>query len=395
MTDNQTDDPQRQIQRLTEELARKEREIEELKSEVIQTKTVGDSLWTHEIYIRARKKLAGGVILVLGLLSAVGLITVTQLYQSGVEYVDGEMKMQIAGRIQKKADDMVEAAGEEMDRQISKRIKVLIEEKKAEIGAQIAATQQEVDLKLAASAEQATGKMTALVEEKKAEFEAQITATQQDVDLKLAASAEQAKRRLMNLVKATEQEIKIKIEELEKTIQDEGDALSRRVKEIRIAMTSPTEAKRSENPLPKTAVDCDPNYLDADQIARVAVRQLSKGTGRFAGNGREVFKNTLFLDVRGTAETASATAEASCILDGVDRVVYGVDPNWYRPSEFVSIDRENEYRFTISGWGPTVITAQLYFTGRRESVPVKGNLAISPIARADKKYLGDTPLEFQ
>jgi hypothetical protein len=204
MTDTHTDDPQREIQRLTEELARKEREIEELKSEATRTKTVGDSLWKHEIYIGARKQLAAGVIIVLGTLSTLGLLTVFQLYQSGVEYVDGEMKTQIADRIKKKADDMVEEARKDMDRQISEHIEVLIEEMKVEIGAQIAATQQEVDVKLAASAAQATGKMTALVEEKKAEFGLQISATQQDVDAKLAASAEQAKSRLTALVKATE-----------------------------------------------------------------------------------------------------------------------------------------------------------------------------------------------
>lgn len=396
MTDVPAPDPASDPERLKADLADRERELEELKKDNARTKEVGNALWTHEIYLNARKKLAVGVFVVLGALSAVGVATVTQLYQSGVNYVDGELKIQIADRIKKKADEMVEKAGEKIDRQISELIMVLFEELKAKIGVQIAAAQQEVDVKLAATAAQATEKMTALVEEKKAEFGLQISATQQDVDAKLAASAELTKKRLSALVDATEKDIKIKTEELEKTIQDEGDALSKRVKEIRIAMTAPAEATRAEGPLPVAAADCDPNNLNSDQIVRVAVRQLSQGTGNFVQNGRfEVFRNTLFLDVRGATDTANAMAEASCILDGVDRVVYGADPNWYRPSEFVRIDRENDFRFTISGWGPTELTAKLYFIGRRESVPVKGHLALGTAAGGGMRYLDDVPLDFQ
>lgn len=369
MTDDQPDDPQSEVQRLTAELARREREIEELKRESSRTRNVGDALWSHEIYLRARKKLAAGVTVVLVALSALGLVTVAQLYQRGVDYVDGELRASIGDRIKQKADDMVEDARKNMDRQISEHIRLLIEEKKAEMEAQITAMQQDVEAKLATSASQAIGRMTALVEEKKAEIEAQI--------------------------EVAEQEIKVKISELEKIVQDEGDALSKRVKQIRIAMTASAEVERAEDPLPETAVDCDPNYLDADQIALVAVRQLSKGTGKFLRNGREVFKNTLFLDVRGAANTANATAQASCILDGVDRVVYGADPKWYKPSEFVRIDRENEYRFTISGWGPTELAAQVYFIGHRDPMVFEGNLAINTVTGADKQYLGDAPIDFQ
>ncbi|MHA1153852.1 MAG: pYEATS domain-containing protein [Alphaproteobacteria bacterium] len=194
------------------------------------------------------------------------------------------------------------------------------------------------------------------------------------------------------LVEAAEREIRVKIGELEQTIQDEGDALSKRVKQIRIAMTAPAEAKRAEDRLPKAAVDCDPNNLNSDQTARVAVQQLSEGTGNFVQDGRfEVFNNTMFLDVRGADETISAAVEVSCILDGVDRVVYGADPNWYKPSEFVSIDRENEFHFSISGWGPTELSAQIYFIGRRDPLRIQGNLTMTKAARADKRYLGEAP----
>jgi hypothetical protein len=406
MTENSTAEPHDDTERLKADLADRERELEELKKDNARTKKVGNALWTHEIYLNARKKLAVGVFVVLGALSAVGAATVSQLYQTGLDFVNGELKESIGARIKLEADTMVEGARKDMDRQISDHIEVLIAEKKVEIEAQIEATQRDVEAKLAASASQATETMSALVEEKeaeigvqiaaiiaakKAEIGAQLAATQREVDAKLSSSTSQATERMTALVEAAEREIRVKIEELEQTIQDEGDALSKRVKEIRIAMTAPAEATRAEGPLPVAAADCDPNNLNSDQIVRVGVRQLSVGTGN--RSGREVFKNTLFLDVRGAASTAKALAEAGCILDGVDRVVYGADPKWYRPSEFVRIDRENEFRFTISGWGPTVLTAKLYFIGRRESVLVKGHLALGTAAGGGKRYLDDVPLD--
>lgn len=354
MAEKSTEELKDDTERLKADLADRERELEALKKENAHTKEVSNALWTHDIYRNARKKLTIGVAGVLLALSAFGGATVYQLYETGVEYVDGELRDSIGDRIKQKAEDMVENARKDMDRQISVHIEGLIADMKDEIEAQIDATQEIVEAKLATSESQATDKVTALVI-------------------------------------AAEEDIKFKIDELERTIQDEGDALSKRVKEIRIAMTAPTEAKRAEEPLPKAAVDCDPNDLNADQIARVAIRQLSEGTGKFAQNGREVFPNTLSLGIRG----AAATAEANCILDGIDRVVYSADPKWYRPSEFVRIDRENEYRFSISGWGPTELTAKLYFIGRRESVLVKGHLALGTAAGGGKRYLDDVPIDIQ
>jgi hypothetical protein len=140
-------------------------------------------------------------------------------------------------------------------------------------------------------------------------------------------------------------------------------------------------------------VVCDPNPLDKSQVALIGIRQLSTPIPQSVGGWRKTFRNTLYLDVRETDGTIGV-AKAKCILDAVDRVVYGADPKWYSPSEFVRIDRENEFRFKISGWGPTVLTAQVYFIGRRDPESFAGNLKISKVTDADKKYLGDAPLGF-
>ena len=350
MTDDQPDDPQSDMERLKAELAHKEREIEELKRESSRTKIVGDALWSHEIYLIARKKLTAGVMYVLVGLGALGLVTVTQLYLRGVDFVDGQMKKQIASRIKKKADDMVDKAGKEMDTQISNLLRELIAEKKEEIETQMAEAQQNVAATLTQSILEAKGQVT-------------------------------------DLVAKSEQDIKVKIGEMEKAIKKDADDVAERVKQMRIAMLPQADAKPVGSEITKS---CDPNYLDDAQIARVGVRQLSEGTGKIVRNGLEVFENSFFLDVRTTDETTDA-AEPSCILDGIDRVVYGADPKWYKPSEFVRIDRENEYRFTISGWGPTELSAQVYFIGRRDPLRIQGNLTMTKATRADKRYLGKAP----
>ena len=99
MTDVPTLDPENDTERLKADLADRERELEELKRENARTKEVGNALWTHEIYINARKKLTFGVVIVLGILSAVGLGTVGQLFFKGLEYVDGELRNFIGERI--------------------------------------------------------------------------------------------------------------------------------------------------------------------------------------------------------------------------------------------------------------------------------------------------------
>lgn len=154
-------------------------------------------------------------------------------------------------------------------------------------------------------------------------------------------------------------------------------------------MQTSGEAVRADKKLAQGGVACDPNNLDASQVALIGIRQLSTQIAQPVGPGPKHFRNTLFLDVRGNDE--KDLANETCILDGVDRVVYGADPKWYRPSKFVHIDRETNFRFTITGWGPTKITAAVYFIGKRYPTRHEGNLSISEITDSDERYLGHPP----
>lgn len=340
MTDTQTDDPHREVQRLTEELARKERENADLKQELSRTKNVQDDLWSHDIYIKARRALFGGVIAILGLLAALGVTGFDDFYESLLnkagnkidDYFENEGASSMERQIQAKVSEMLKDAKEQMSDQVGEHIGNLIDEKKLEISSMIADTKIKIDEEVA--------------------------------QLKAAVTLDRV-------------------------------ALSDQARQIRIGITALAKVEPVKTELPQISLGCDPKFLDDAQIARVGVRQSSEGTGEPVRNGREVFENTLFLDVRETDGTTGAAAEASCILDAVDRVVYGADPKWYSPSEFVRIERKNNFRFKISGWGPTVLTAQVYFIGRRDPESFAGNLKINKVSDADKKYLGDTPLEFR
>ncbi len=341
MSDAETDDPRRDVERLKAELARKEREFEELKRGSSRTKKVEDDLWSHEIYLRSRKKLAAGVIVVLAALSALGLVTVYELSERGLEYVDGKMKDSIKTRIESEAEKMIEEARTELDRQVAGKI--------AEAGVKLD--------------EQVNQQIGTLVAAKRIEIDSLIT--------------------------TTEEAVKDKIAKLQKSLQEEGDAVSLRVREIRNAMQTSGEAVRAKQKVPQGGVACDPNNLDASQVALIGIRQLSTQIAQPVGAGPTHFRNTLFLDVRGNDE--KDLANEACILDGVDRVVYRADPNWYSPSKFVHIDRETNFRFTITGWGPTKITAAVYFIGRRYPTRHEGNLSLSETTDSDERYLGDPP----
>lgn len=345
MTDDRSEDPQREVERLTAELERREREIDELKQKLAPTKEVQDDLRAHDIYRKARREMLGGVIAVLSVLSALGLYTVYDLYQGGLKYAEDKMNKKVDKKINAKVDKMLLKAEKDVDEQVNEMI--------AKAGPKLD--------------EQVNQQIGTLVEEKRLEIRSLIADTKVEIDEEIA--------------------------QLKEAFKSDRVALSDQARQIRLGMAVPAKAERLDAAIPESSVGCDPNYLDDAQIARVGVRQLSKATGSTAGNGRPVFRNIFSLDVRGSDETTGA-AEAKCIRDAVDRIVYGADPKWYSPSEFVQLDRENEFRFTISGWGPTELSAQVYFIGRRDPLRIQGKLTMIATKPADKKYLGDAPIDF-
>lgn len=362
MTDDQPDDPQREVQRLTAELARRERENTDLKQELVRTKEVQDDLWSHDIYLKARRKMLGGVLFVLGLLSAVGLVTVYELYEEGQKYFNDKMLDTIKDRVQDEASTIVQVETDRISKEADKKMNELINE---------------------------------LLADKEKEINSLFEKTERDFATALSGQAEQADRKINFLIADAKTGVDKEIAAFKGALKMERIALSLQIQENQIGLAAPTKAERATNGTPKSSLDCDPNDLDDAQIDLVSVRQLSKGTGRIVDNIWEVFENTLFLHVRESDDSTDSVAAASCFLDGVDRVVYLADPNWYNPSKFVRNDRKDKFGFTISGWGPTELTAQIYFIGRRDPKPIKGHLARRDVTRAEKLYLDDEPIDNQ
>ena len=176
MTDNQSEDPRREVQRLAAELARKERENDELKQDLARTKDIQDDIWSHEIYLKARRKMAGGVFAVVGVLSALGLVSAYELYERGLDYVDGEMKTAIASRIGERADGMAEEAGVKMDAQISELIRLLIADHKVKMDAHMAETQQIFAVTLTENISEAKRTVTELVKKSEDDFKDRLKA---------------------------------------------------------------------------------------------------------------------------------------------------------------------------------------------------------------------------
>jgi len=364
MTDQRPDDPQREVQRLTAELARRERENTDLKQELVRTQEVQGDLWSHDIYLKARRKMLGGVLAVLGVLSAFGLVTVYDLYEEGLKYFNDKMLDTISARVEEQASTLV-----------------LVETRRI-----IEKADKEMDERIAGFETENTNQMSLLFDKSEKLIKAQ--AAKEVGDL-----INEKTKEINSLIAVSKTKIDKQIAELNTAIKKDRLALSDQARQIRLGMAAPAIPERKEMPVLGKIVVCD---LDDAQIKRVRVQQLSEDTGGTAINRKKVFKNTFFLDVEdvpGADETKGA-AEAECILDGVDRVVYGADPNWYSPSEFVRFDRKDKFRFTISGWGPTEVSAQVYFIGRRDPLRIQGNLTMIEAKRDDKRYLGDAPIDF-
>ncbi len=89
MSSAETDDPQRE-------------------TELARTKKVQEDLWSHEIYLRARRKMRVGVSAVLGILSALGLFTAYDMYTNLLQFTQGEMQQSVESRIQTEISAFIE-----------------------------------------------------------------------------------------------------------------------------------------------------------------------------------------------------------------------------------------------------------------------------------------------
>lgn len=349
MSDVPTDYLQRENERLEAELTQKEHEIEELKAKRTRAEKVEDELWSHNIYLKARNKmaiLAGGI---LSVLTGLGLFTLADMYTGLLEFTQGEMKQFIEGRIQ---DDITE----------------LIEEKKVEVDTKISefesATQQ-----LTASAQTAEQRVKTIVGKMERDILARakgLDEKAEKLELKLAALSEETEKRVSSIL--------VNLESSAAEAQKASKAYSVKVQQFKNAESAPEEIEQGETELSQVSADCDPHNLDDSQIALIGIKQRSERTTRVAGNGKPYFKNIFVLDVRGKDDRSVSSSVQTCILDGIDRVVYHLSPRWYGTSEIVSTKKKKNYLLSVWGWGPTQLTVDVYVIGKRDFIGYCGNI---------------------
>ncbi len=110
-----------------------------------RAKAVQDDLWAHRIYLEARKKMFASIAGVLAGIAALGLFTVYDLYGDLVDYFENEAKARIEERINKKIDDMIEAAGPELQAKLQEATNAAVAEARTKSQALIADATQTSD----------------------------------------------------------------------------------------------------------------------------------------------------------------------------------------------------------------------------------------------------------
>lgn len=147
----------------------------------------------------------------------------------------------------------------------------------------------------------------------------------------------------------------------------EADAAAQRLKDIALAGQPAVERPVA------IATGCDPLHLTAEQIDLIGIRQQTRDTGRKGPNGRPIYSNSLTVDTKeAPGQAPDSAALKSCILDAVDRVVYGLNPKWFNPSQVIRIDKSDQFRFAVDVWDITTVNASVYLKGKPSPVVIKG-----------------------
>lgn len=293
-----------------------------------RVKAIRDDIWAHDIYLSARRKIIAPIAAFVAVLAALGLYTIFELYKSLKSYAETEAQVTIQRQIDAEVTKLIEANGPIVEQQLKDAVSTIVDKTREDAVATLEAVKQ--------SSEQAILNVAK-------EAETDINTSRENID-KLMLELDVAKR--------------------------EAEAAAQRLKEIAFAGQQPVA--RPE----QTGVDCEPLALTAEQVDLVGVRQQTAATGRESAAGRPVFTNTFTIDAREPQDAPGRDALTACLLEAIDRVVYGLDPKWFNPAEVVRIDGRDAFRFAVGVWGGTKITASVHFKGKNAPINVSGFFSV-------------------
>lgn len=196
-----------ELQALRQENLALKQEIERLKDGEAKTEKLETELWSHEVYLSARKKMFSGVLTVVALLSALGLFTVWEAYKQ----VRDESEKMAAGIIAEKVEKEIDVADitrrvmpvveRKLQAQVGERVEGLL---KSEVDKLVQETKMAVD---AAKAEARSAMGQAVAEARQAAEEAKATAireTGRAMEQQSTEAVQQARVSLTNAVRSTE-----------------------------------------------------------------------------------------------------------------------------------------------------------------------------------------------
>jgi hypothetical protein len=282
------------------------------------TKATQDDIWAHAIYLEARKKLLRPVYAVVGLIVAFGFYEAVDLYLRLQKFATEQATVTINKGIENNVQTLINAAQPDLE----KRLKEATD---------------------AAVAKVVSGTVAEITKNREA-AEAAIAIARKESEAVIA----KARESVANLTA-------------------ESDAAAQRLKDIAQAGKPAVERTVA------IAADCDPLALTADQIRLIAIRQQTHDTGRKGPNGRPIYSNSLTVDIKeAPGQAADSEALKSCILDAVDRVVFGLNPKWFNPDQVTRIDKSDQFRFAVDVWGITTINASVYLKGEKSPIVIKG-----------------------
>lgn len=196
-----------ELQALRQENLALKQEIERLKDGGAKTEKLETDLWSHEVYLSARKKMFGGVLTVVALLSALGLFTVWEAYKHVRDESEKKAAEIIAEKVEKEMDvaDITRRVMPGVERKLQAEVGARVEQLLAdEIGKLVQETKMAMD---DAKEEARSITREAIAEARQAAEEAKTTAIREAgraMEQQSTAAVQQARVSLTNAVRSTE-----------------------------------------------------------------------------------------------------------------------------------------------------------------------------------------------
>jgi hypothetical protein len=121
-------------------------------------------------------------------------------------------------------------------------------------------------------------------------------------------------------------------------------------------------------PQPPRAVGPAPSLTDAEKDAmRIRQEAVSLGAIDPARPGR------MFSQITFSVEIKKDAPDPNKLLGKIERVVYVLDPTWFSPSEIATVNRDDNFAYSLRAWGPTPITARIFTFGNEEPTVIRSS----------------------